>query len=214
MSVEVVCADALDWIADRDPRDWAALVCDVPYGVSYSPGNVRGVKHVGERVTGDDNTTVRDAIMDWWGDGAAAIFGSWRVPYYGNPRAALVWDKGMGTGMGDLALPWKPNTEMIYIYGAGWSGHRGTSVLRVHVWQGSLGDHPTQKPVPLLQAILDKAPPGPVLDLCAGSGSTAVAAARLGRDCTVVEIEPKYIPVIDRRLATEGAQRPLFGGAS
>jgi site-specific DNA-methyltransferase (adenine-specific) len=210
VSVEIVHADSLAWIADKDPRDWALLFIDPPYGIDYSAGNVRGVKFVGTRIQNDLDTTVRDSILDWWGAGAAVVFGSWKVPHYGDPRGRLIWDKGLGTGMGDLSFPWKPCTEDIMIYGPGWHGHRGSCVIAVQPFQGSLGDHSNQKPIPLLQAILDKAPPGRVLDLTAGSGSTAVACSRLGRDCTVVEIDERWIPTIHRRVATEGAQMPLF----
>ncbi len=140
--------------------------------------------------------------------------GSWRVPYYGLPRARLIWDKGLAAGMGDLALPWKPNTEDIHIYGPGWSGHRGSAVIEVTPLRGSDGkSHPHEKPVALLQSILDKAPPGRVLDLTAGSGSSAVASARLGRSCTVVEIDSQWIPTIHRRVDSEGAQCALFAAA-
>jgi len=211
-TVDIIHADALEWIKGRDPRAWSVLLIDPPYSIDACFGIIRG-KFNGVRIANDTTTEVRDEILQWWGDGAAAVFGSWKVPYYGNPRGRLLWDKGLSAGMGDTSFPWKPNVEDIFVYGSGWSGHRGSSVLPAAPPHSPTGmssrEHPHEKPVGLLKAILDKAPAGPVLDLTAGSGSTGVAAAQLGRPCTLVEIDFRWIPTIYRRLNTEGAQLPL-----
>lgn len=197
----------------RDPDEWAVLLIDPPYAIDHCAGIIRG-KFNGLRIANDTTTAVRDAILDWWGSRPAAVFGSWKVPHYGEPRGRLIWDKGLSTGMGDTSFPWKPNLEDIFVYGPGWSGHRGSSRLPAtppHARTGmSSREHPHEKPVGLLKAILDKAPPGSVLDLCAGSGSTGVAAAQLGRACTLVEIDERWHPTIERRLAHEGAQLGLL----
>jgi len=44
-----------------------------------------------------------------------------------------------------------------------------------------------------------------VLDPFAGSGSTAVAASRVGRNSINTEIEPNYVEVIKKRLEDERA---------
>jgi site-specific DNA-methyltransferase (adenine-specific) len=63
--------------------------------------------------------------------------------------------------------------------------------------------HPSQKPVDLLERLLAKlAPPhAAVLDPFAGSGSTLVAAERLGMDAVGIEISPDYALVAKTRLA-------------
>jgi 16S rRNA G966 N2-methylase RsmD len=208
--IDVVHADSLAWIQDKDPRDWALLLFDPPYGIAYEAGSAPRVRFH-DPIVGDETTLVRDECLAWWGEGAAAVFGTWKVEHYGKPRAQLIWDKMGAAGMGDMSLPWKPDFEEIAIYGPGWHGARTTSRLSHVPLRGADGKHhPHQKPVPLLQSILDKAPPGRVLDLTAGSGSTGVACARLDRPCTIVEIDERWIPTIRRRIATEGAQRPLF----
>lgn len=215
--IEVVHADSLEWISDKDPRDFAVLMIDPPYGAEYASGRAGRWKDRG--IVGDEDTAARDAAMAWWGDGPAAVWSAWKYGWNGEPRGMLVWDKGLAAGMGDLSFPWKPNWELCGIYGEGWSGHRGSSVLAgvVPTWSGGGAQasrrHPHEKPLGLIMSILEKAPPGPVLDLFGGSGTVAVAAARLGRPCTVVEIDERWIPVIHRRLASEGAQRGLFASA-
>ena len=76
------------------------------------------------------------------------------------------------------------------------------NLLRYPIPQRSADIHPTQKPVPLLQYLIqtysnagDK-----VLDFCMGSGSTGVAAITLGRYFVGIEREEKYYKVADRRL--------------
>lgn len=62
--------------------------------------------------------------------------------------------------------------------------------------------HPTMKPVPLVSRHLkNSARPGDiVVDAFGGSGSTAVAAHQLGMKSRLMELDPKYVDVIVRRL--------------
>jgi len=65
----------------------------------------------------------------------------------------------------------------------------------------SVSLHPTQKPLPVIEhAMAHSSNPGSVvLDLFLGSGTTLIAAARLGRVCYGVERDPKYVDTIRRR---------------
>jgi site-specific DNA-methyltransferase (adenine-specific) len=65
-----------------------------------------------------------------------------------------------------------------------------------------LGRHPTQKPLALLERCLQAStlPEQTVLDPFAGSGSTGVAALRLGRRFIGCEIEPGYAALAIGRL--------------
>jgi len=61
--------------------------------------------------------------------------------------------------------------------------------------------HPTQKPLELAErAIRNSSRPGElVLDVFLGSGTTLIAAERLGRRCYGIEIDPRYCDVVVRR---------------
>lgn len=63
--------------------------------------------------------------------------------------------------------------------------------------------HPTQKPEWLLNQWLSifSNPGDLILDPFAGSGTTAVAAKRLGRRCILIEREEKYCEIAAKRLA-------------
>ena len=55
-------------------------------------------------------------------------------------------------------------------------------------------DHPTTKPVALIEPMISNSSPtgGLALDSFGGSGSTLVACELLGRRCAIMEIDPKY----------------------
>ena len=62
-------------------------------------------------------------------------------------------------------------------------------------------DHPTMKPVPLIERLVrNSSRKGEiVLDTFGGSGSTLIACENLGRKCFMVEYDPKYVDVIIKR---------------
>lgn len=76
--------------------------------------------------------------------------------------------------------------------------------------KGSL--HPTQKPVDLMAYLIETyvSPGGTVLDFAMGSGSTGVAAIRLGRRFIGIEKETRYFNMAKRRLE-EAATQPRKG---
>lgn len=192
------CRDVLDGLPEN-----AALVSDVPYGVAYSSGwdnKFRGVK-----IANDETVACRDHILREW-VGPALIFGSWKAPRPEGVKALLVWEKGT-VGMGDLSLPWFPNTEEIYVIGDGWTGTRTSSVLRYYVRNEF---HPTEKPVDLMRALIAKCAPPIIVDPFMGSGSTGVAAVLEGRDFIGCEIEPKYFDIACKRIEDAQRQGDMF----
>jgi len=66
-----------------------------------------------------------------------------------------------------------------------------------------VGLHPTQKPVALFEYLIRTYTNegDTVLDCCAGSGTTGIAARNCGRNAILIEREPKYIDVSRERLS-------------
>jgi site-specific DNA-methyltransferase (adenine-specific) len=195
----------------REVTEWLAadvLVTDPPYGIAYESNKNRDRRNAkkGKPVAGDGGTAVRDATLELWGNRPAVVFGRWDAPRPSGVRARLLWDKGNSTGMGDLTLPWGRSDEEIYILGHGFVGKRSGSVLRFQMLMSGdhrRPDHPTPKPIPLLEELVGKCPPGVIADPFAGSGSTLVAARNLGRRAIGVEVEERYCEIIARRLAQD-----------
>ena len=74
-------------------------------------------------------------------------------------------------------------------------------------------DHPTQKPEKLLaKIILASTNAGDlILDPFAGSGTTAVAAKKLGRDFVVIESDENYCLLTQKRLGLAEADASVQG---
>lgn len=193
--ITLYCAD---W-RDLWPIDAAVIVTDPPYGIAYDSKRAKR-----ERIVGDEDTGLRDQLLEEWGERPALVFGTWRAR---RPlaRALLVWDKQLGPGMGDLSMPWGPGHEEIYVRGDGWvkAGKRQSNVLPFKGFAARAGDrpdHPTPKPTELMIHLLERCPAGVVLDPFAGSGGTLVAAKILGRQAIGVEIDETYCELIVNRL--------------
>ncbi|MBQ9002249.1 MAG: site-specific DNA-methyltransferase, partial [Eggerthellaceae bacterium] len=62
--------------------------------------------------------------------------------------------------------------------------------------------HPTQKPVAVLERLIEvfTDPGDVVIDPVAGSGSTLLAAARLGRDSYGFEIKKEYCRAFEEKI--------------
>ena len=111
-----------------------------------------------------------------------------------------MWDK-KSIGLGNSN--YRPQHEFIfYCKGGAWYGDKSQS----DVWYMSRGAtskyvHPTQKPVELIERALNNSSKGGdvVLDLFGGSGSTLIAAEKIGRKACLMELDPKYCDVIVKR---------------
>jgi len=69
-----------------------------------------------------------------------------------------------------------------------------------HHWGGETKEHPTMKPLKLMEWCISYLDDKPVLDIFLGSGSTMVASHQLKRKCYGMELDPKYCQVIIDRM--------------
>jgi DNA modification methylase len=152
--------------------------------------------------------------MDWrhMGEVLAASRG-----VFDELKNVCVWSKTNG-GMGSL---YRSQHELFFVFKSGTAAHINNVELgrhgryRTNVWSyagansfsatraDDLAMHPTVKPVALVaDAILDCSKrKGIVLDAFAGSGTTLVAAHRVGRRGYGIELDPHYCDVIVNRMA-------------
>jgi DNA modification methylase len=202
-----------------------AVVTDPPYGMNLEYGRVnnRGTERKDLRISGDEDTSLRDAIIERspasHTAGAWIVFGTWKKPRPPQMKLMLVWDKGDHVGMGDLSMPWKLTHEEIYVWGKGFLGNREGSVLpfpalfpnlaAANRARGEDAVHPTQKPVRLMAHLVGKTQ-GSVFDPFMGSGTTGVACANLGRKFIGIEIEERYFDIACERIAAAYSQGRLF----
>lgn len=113
-------------------------------------------------------------------------------------RNMLVWNKkspGMGNG-------WRAQHELVMFAHRTkpkWDNHKGYgNVLEATRSGNEL--HPTQKPVEILEKLLDNTDWAKgVLDTFGGSGTTLIAAESVGQASFIMEMEPRFVDVIVRR---------------
>ena len=120
----------------------------------------------------------------------------------GLPRTKqmLVWNKGIrGMHFNDCELAWCSQwREACRVFDLSPSGLEK--------------QHPTQKPLKLMEWCVSRLPADVVtiLDPFMGSGTTGVAALKLGRKFIGIEIEPKYFDIACRRIEEAWKQPRLF----
>ena len=121
----------------------------------------------------------------------------------------IVWDKGSGA----LGAAYRSQHELIMFGSVGNSGISITKtapsskhkITDVNVWkcarENKNGMHAALKPQELICRALENSSNGSdlVLDLFGGSGSTLIACEKTGRDCRMMELDPKYVDVIIKR---------------
>ena len=135
-----------------------------------------------------------------------------------------VWNKS-NAGMGSL---YRSKHEMVFVYRVGDAPHTNTVELgkhgrnRTNVWdyasvnsrRGSrredLALHPTVKPVAMVaDAICDVTRQGElVLDIFLGSGTSLIAAERVGRRFRGLDIDPAYVDVAMTRWSEITGKEP------
>lgn len=213
--ISLYSGDCRELLPALPPID--VVITDPPYGINHTSRFGASWQHT--NIAGDSDVTLRDDVLSTFENVAA--FGTWKTPPLPGTKGALVFDKGPAFGMGDLSFPWKGSWELIYIKGNIWRGRRDEGVLRGHIqwtWETRAASptqegrsHPHQKPVTLLAELINKCPVDClILDPFMGSGTTGVAAVKLGRRFIGIEIEPKYFDTACRRIEAASRQPDFF----
>jgi len=199
--------DAVDKLMDGQKADM--VFTDPPYGVSYQ-SNKRVKSEKFDVLMNDDVILDIVPIIEIFSKGWVFIWTTWKVvdkwlentKGLGFPSNMVVWFKG-GGGIGDLNKTFFTDYEMALVWhrGAELCGKRIGSVWKVGKDGASDYVHPTQKPVALAEEALDKTTKTNqiVMDLFGGSGSTLIAAEKIGRHARIMELDPKYCDVIVKR---------------
>lgn len=159
--------------------------------------------------------TLMRAVLSATDIKVAYIFTDWRMWLYlfDLVEAAglavknmLVWNKKTpGMGMG-----WRAQHELVMFatrIKPKWDMHKGYGNV-IEATRSGNELHPTQKPVEILENLLDNTGWAEgVLDTFGGSGTTLIAAETVGQRSFLMEMEPAFVDVIVRRyIKTTGSK--------
>ena len=205
--------DALEIMRTWPDKCVDLVLTDPPYGMNYFSNHYKdGNPH--SEIAGDSSFP-HEAVKEFFriARGGVFCFMRWNnlQELKKEPKSFIVWAKNNWSA-GDLE----------HEYGRQWEGcafwplenhafiGRPSDVIDARRVPSTELQHPTEKPVYLLEEILRHNIGQIICDPYCGSGSTLLAAERLGRKWIGIEIEPKYCAIAQARVDAERAQLKLF----
>jgi len=190
---------------------------DPPYNVAYEGGTKEKLTIKNDSMADDqfrqflrDAYVAADAVMK-----AGAVFYIWHADLEGynfrgaakdagwTVRQCLIWKKS-SLVMGRQDYHWI-HEPCLYGWKDGaahlWAADRKQTTILQFDKPSRNGEHPTMKPVELFEYQMLNNTKGSdlVLDSFAGSGTTAIACEKHGRNARLMELDPKYCDVIIKR---------------
>ena len=195
------CREILPTLATCD-----LILTDPPYGIAIC-GNEGGVTSLksGSKDYGkqkwDSQPPERWVVEMIRAKGKDCII--WGGNYFDLPptKCFLVWDKGQRDfSLADGEMAWTTLDK---------------AARFLTISRGELNtdgrEHPTQKPVRLMEWCLNHVPKAKtVCDPFMGSGTTGVAAVKMGRTFIGIEREPKYFDIAYKRIEDAQRQTSMF----
>jgi site-specific DNA-methyltransferase (adenine-specific) len=193
---EVIQGDCLEVMKSIPDESIDAIITDPPYGLPNEDFNLvkRALVEI-KRIS-----KMQIVILDW------------RNPLTVDDGkfAELVWEYGWISGGRTKSKHFYPTHNTIHFLGenlfnfdtkngsilkrqAGFSSPRQCS------YANKTG-HPYEKPLRLMEYLVERSMAEMILDPFAGSGTTGVACKNLNRNFILIEKEPKYIEIINKRL--------------
>jgi DNA modification methylase len=184
-----------------------AVVTDPPYGIAdvWTKG---GQRHGWQRANQQmalrnswDNERPSKELFDVLLEQSGEVV-IWGGNYFDLPpsRCWLVWNKPeRNFSLAEAELAWTNRN----------------AVVRVLDFRRSDSDreHPTQKPVEVMRWSINPLRAKTILDPFMGSGTTGVAALRLGRKFIGIEREPAYFEIAVRRITAAHNEPELFASS-
>ena len=206
-TVRLWLGDCLEVMATWPDGAVDAVVTDPPYGIEYDAANSsqRGIQGFA-KLRGDD-TPLDAAPLLRFPDIVAWCRPQLTVNIPVGTGGWYAWDKTLqnnGCRIGECEYAWHKRATKTRVFRHLWSGAYRASE------SGQRSQHPTQKPIALMQWCIGFTKGHVVADPFMGSGTTGVAAVRLGRQFWGVEIDPDYFEVAKRRIQAELDRFPLF----
>lgn len=232
---KITCADCMDILKQLPDKCVDLILTDPPYGIDFLSNRTDHQR----RIENDKYEDFSELYPQWiaefkriltdtgcccccggGGGGKTPVsqeFTLEAVRQGFNLIQTVIWDKCT------IGLGWhyRPSYETIVILSKSkdkynWFTHRKdiSNIVRIPNIIPQKGDHPTPKPVELMQHFIDlhSKENDLVIDPFSGSGTTAIACHRLNRRFICIEKDKEYWEASCKRLEDERKQLSLFGG--
>lgn len=207
--VEVYCGDCLEVLPTLGLFD--AVLMDPPYGLSGA--DTEKNEYASFDDTPEQVELLVKAVIEWGQYARLVMTPGQRMMFkYPEPTAVGVFYYPAGTGSCSWGfVGWQP----IFYYGkdpflADGKGRASNSFYATD--SAEKNGHPCPKPIgqwtKLLERVTRKGES--ILDPFMGSGTTGVAAVKLGRKFTGIEIDPGYFDIACRRIEAALKQPDMF----
>jgi site-specific DNA-methyltransferase (adenine-specific) len=192
--VELYCGDCREILPMLGKVD--SVVTDPPYGVGLA------------YASHDDSE-----LVDWLplARSVASVVafspGVGNISSFPKPEWTLAWWKPNSMGRVCVGFnTWEP----VLIYGKAIGKKTHDSFVVSVTPQADTGGHPCPKPIGWAENVIERVGGDLIVDPFMGSGTTGVAAVKLGKRFVGIEIEPAYFDISRRRIEEATRQTDMF----
>ena len=193
------CREVLPTLGSVD-----AVVTDPPYGTGCAP---RGGKTAGSISFESVPELSWDTLdVSWIDDLPHAAIAAFCHPATAPALGARMRSNGLLVYVKSNPNPFGTSIEVCVTRGIGRRSPQ--HVVAYNAFNGQV--HPTQKPLEVMEFVCRRAPGETILDPFCGSGTTGVAAVKLGRKFIGIEIHEPYFDIACRRISDALKQPDMF----
>lgn len=210
--------DALELIKKIPSNSIDAIITDPPYGMDYQSAWRIDPEKRFKKIANDKKPFIwflYDAFRVIKDGGSIICFSDWKnqktwedamIIAGFEVKSQVIWDREVH-GMGDLKASFGPQHDVIWFGIKGkfnFPNKRPKSVIRAQRISGDNLVHPNEKPVSLMEKLIEAVVPisGHILDPFMGSGSTGQAAKNMRIDFTGIEMNKDYFEIAQKRLGS------------
>lgn len=213
--IKLMQGDCLELMKEIPDGSVDMVLTDPPYGMDFQ-SNHRNEKH--KKIKGDKDLQWVDEFIDECyrvakNNTAHYIFCSFHhidvfkqsIERLFKVKNILVWEKN-NTSMGDLKGDFAPKVEFVFLIHKGRSLIRGKRDPNIFKFARTGNkNHPTEKPVDLVEYLISKFSDDGyvILDPFMGSGTTGVACKNLNRNFIGIELEQDYFSTAKERIEND-----------
>jgi site-specific DNA-methyltransferase (adenine-specific) len=213
----ISCEDNMQLMSRYPDNYFDLAIVDPPYGIGESSNDNKSRSKLGKsknygNKNWDDNAPNQDYFNELKRVSKHQVI--WGANHFienipnANSSCWIVWDKVNGENdFADCELAYCSQKTAVRKIEFRWHG-----MLQGNMKEKEIRIHPTQKPVALYKAVLDKyAKQGDkILDTHLGSGSIAIACHDYGFELTACELDEEYFNKAKQRIINHVAQQSLF----